>query len=82
MIRHNDIGSKALHRKIKQGDILCGGNLKLKIYGNLNCGSGKRLKRENRVFFESPDEAVAEGYRPCGHCMKSEYKKWIYSVSQ
>ncbi|MGH1353165.1 MAG: Ada metal-binding domain-containing protein [Methyloligellaceae bacterium] len=40
------------------------------------------MKRESRVFFETGDEASAEGYRPCGHCMKEEYQKWICSASQ
>ncbi len=39
------------------------------------------MKRENRVFFSSEVEANNQGYRPCGHCMKSEYKKWTYSVN-
>ena len=82
MIRHGDIDDQALYEKIKQGTVLFGGNFRLKIYGTLNCRSGKRMKRENRVFFESSSEAITEGYRPCGHCMKSEYKTWIYSVSQ
>jgi len=34
------------------------------------------MKKENRVFFQSEKEAVAQGYRPCGHCMREEYKKW------
>lgn len=82
MIRHRDIDDNALREKIKEGVVLFGGNFRLKIYGTLNCHSGKMMKRENRIFFESSNEAKAEGYRPCGHCMKSEYKKWIYSASQ
>lgn len=34
------------------------------------------MKRENRVFFLSEQEAQQNNYRPCGHCMKTEYKKW------
>jgi methylphosphotriester-DNA--protein-cysteine methyltransferase len=34
------------------------------------------MKMENRVFFASEKEAVDEGYRPCGHCMKEQYKLW------
>lgn len=54
-----------------------GGNIKLKIYGTLNCKSGRRMNLENRVFFESENEAVKNGYRPCGHCMKEAYTEWI-----
>ena len=54
-----------------------GGNKNLKIYGTLNCPSGKRMKRENRVFFQTEKDAQNEGYRPCGHCMKDKYQEWI-----
>ncbi|MBL1278313.1 MAG: hypothetical protein COB30_019745 [Ectothiorhodospiraceae bacterium] len=57
-----------------------GGNRRLKIYGTLKCSSGNRMKRKKRVFFSSAAEANSQGYRPCAHCMRSEYKKWIYSV--
>ncbi|MBG6129131.1 methylphosphotriester-DNA--protein-cysteine methyltransferase [Aquimarina sp. EL_43] len=76
MIQHKEIGNIDLRKKIKQKEICFGGNRKLKIYGTLKCRSGKRMKRENRVFFGSENEAKSHGYRPCGHCMKNEYKKW------
>ena len=58
-----------------------GGNRRLKIYGRLDCPSAKRWIEkghyvENRVFFESEDIALSAGYRPCGICMKKEYKIW------
>ncbi len=53
-----------------------GGNAKLKIYGLLTCSSGKKMKKENRVFFVSEKEAIDLGYRPCGHCMKQRYQIW------
>ena len=34
------------------------------------------MKKENRVFFLSEKNAVANGYRPCKHCMKAKYKTW------
>jgi methylphosphotriester-DNA--protein-cysteine methyltransferase len=40
-----------------------------KIFGRLDCSSGKRnMKPENRVFFLSIEDAVREGYRPCKNC--------------
>lgn len=39
-----------------------------KIFGNLDCKSGMRMKKENRVFFHSIEDAVREGYRPCKNC--------------
>lgn len=76
MVLHSKITEKELFQCIKQGKIRLGGNRKLKIYGTLRCSSGKRMKKENRVFFQSEKEATTMGYRPCGHCMKAAYKKW------
>ena len=76
MIQHSKISGSELHHKIKNTEICFGGNQKLKIYGTLKCSSGKRMKRENRVFFCSEEEAQKNGFRPCGHCMKTEYQKW------
>lgn len=76
MIRHTEIKDIDLHEKLKSQKIRLGGNFKLKIYGTLSGKSGKRMKRENRVFFISVNEATTNGYRPCGHCMRAEYKKW------
>jgi len=82
MIGHLELGniafkrSKRLKSLIDEGAIQCAGNRKLKIYGTLNCSSGKRMKIENRVFFKSAAEAGNEGYRPCGHCMREEYLRW------
>lgn len=58
------------------GDVELGGNKKLKIYGLLNCSSGKRMKAMNRIFFKSITEAVNLGYRPCAHCLPVAYKNW------
>ncbi|TPN86823.1 Ada metal-binding domain-containing protein [Aquimarina algicola] len=76
MIKHIDIDDVALHQKIKQKEIVYGGNHNLKIYGTLQCKSGKRMKRENRVFFKTIEQAKKNGYRPCGHCLRADYKNW------
>ena len=44
------------------------GNITHKIFGRLDCESGKRMKKENRVFFASWEDALAAGYRPCKNC--------------
>lgn len=79
MTEHKHIGSAELWRKMYRKDITFGGNKLLKIYGSLRCRSGKRMKRENRVFFASAKEAADAGYRPCGHCMKQEYHDWKHT---
>lgn len=61
---------------VKRGEIVLGGNKKLKIYGTLSCASGKRMKTENRVFFSSEKEAIQCGYRPCGNCLSLKYQNW------
>ncbi len=76
MIHHTDIIASNLRRKIRTRQILYGGNKKLKIYGSLHCKSGKRMKKENRVFFSTKEEALENNFRPCGHCMKIAYQKW------
>lgn len=68
--------NRVLLSLIKNRKILWAGNRKLKIYGKLNCKSGKRMKTQNRVFFQNEQEAIALGFRPCGHCMRLEYLDW------
>jgi methylphosphotriester-DNA--protein-cysteine methyltransferase len=80
MWHHSEISRDKLASKIACGEILHGGNRILKIYGTLVCKSGKRMKKVNRVFFLSEQEAREHGYRPCGHCMPQSYKKWKYGV--
>ena len=57
-----------------------GGNAKLRIHGRLDCGSARaalpRGYAQHRVFFADEATAVAAGYRPCGHCMRAEYREW------
>ena len=76
MIRHIAIMDEDVRSKMRSKEICLGGNRKLKIYGSLHCSSGKKVKMENRVFFVSEKEAVENGFRPCGHCMKIAYQKW------
>lgn len=76
MIRHVDISYRDLKAMIRHQEIRSGGNQKLKIFGTLHCMSGKRMKRENRVFFSSETEAIEKGFRPCGHCLRDKYQKW------
>lgn len=76
MIKHIDIDNAELHQKIKRKEIVFGGNLNLKIYGTLQCKSGKRMKTKNRVFFKTTEQAKKFGFRPCGHCLRTDYKIW------
>jgi len=75
MIRHDHLTSRELIWAIHRGEIRFAGNRKLKIYGRLNCKSGKRMKCENRAFFKSETEAIELGFRPCLHCMSVRKKQ-------
>ncbi len=64
-----------------KGLVSMGGHKKLKIYGQLKCPSASRYVAKgqyvsNRVLFQDEKEAKSNGYRPCGCCMKEEYKTW------
>jgi len=82
LLKHTEISTTELRALIRKGEITLGGNKKLKIYGLLSCKSGKRMKAENRVFFTDEEQAIANGFRPCGNCKRNLYKKWIYSVQE
>lgn len=83
MIRHIDLGKDTLSRQtatrrlIIRGVIQFGGYRPGKIYGKLSCASGKKMKVQNRVFFQDEAEAIGAGYRPCAHCLPEKYLKWI-----
>ena len=76
MIEHGELNRIQLFALLKTGSITLAGNVKLKIYGRLHCVSGKRMKKENRIFFIDEAEAMANGFRPCGHCMREQYNEW------
>lgn len=82
MISHSDMGStaperrRALWKLVRTGTITLAGNRRLKIYGRLDCSSGRRMKLANRIFFRDEADAVAAGYRPCAHCLHERFKRW------
>jgi len=39
-----------------------------RIFGRLDCRSGMRMNKENRVFFLNKEHAERAGYRPCKNC--------------
>ena len=64
-----------LYKILRKGKIilspdsgLYAGNKPRKIFGRLDCKSGMRMKKENRVFFHSWEDAIEMGYRPCKNC--------------
>ena len=44
------------------------GNSNSKKFHTPDCLYAKKLKDENKVSFKTRDEAVNEGYKPCGKC--------------
>lgn len=58
-----------------------GGYRRGRIYGRLDCGSALRAIAKGgyvtqRVFFADEATAIAAGYRPCGSCLREEYREW------
>ena len=58
-----------------------GGNRRRRIYGRLDCRSAVGALATGyaklRVFFADEATALAAGYRPCGTCMRDEYRAWV-----
>ena len=73
-------GPAGIYESVTPGTL--GGNGHAKIYGRLDCPSAIRAVKagdtyqKHRVFFENEAAARASGYRPCGTCMRAEYKAW------
>lgn len=77
MYHHKDLSNRDVLHLIKNGKIQFAGWEKGKIYGHLNCQSGKqKMSRESRVFFKNEKEALEKGFRPCAFCMPTAYKIW------
>jgi methylphosphotriester-DNA--protein-cysteine methyltransferase len=76
MIPHTDLSTRQLQRLVHRGALSFAGHKGRKIYGRLDCRSGKRMHARNRVFFRDKQEALSLGYRPCGRCMKEAYQAW------
>jgi methylphosphotriester-DNA--protein-cysteine methyltransferase len=60
---------------------LLGGHARTRVYGRLDCPVALSLLRRgftprHRVFFADEATAVAAGFRPCGACMRAEYRAW------
>jgi hypothetical protein len=59
-----------------------GGHRRTRVYGRLDCPVALSLiargfdVRRHRVFFADEETAVAAGYRPCGACLREEYRRW------
>ncbi len=76
MYGHKDLQRSEMLRMIRQHMIQYAGNARLKIFGQLNCAAGRRMKTENRVFFKETKEALSAGFRPCARCMPKQYRAW------
>jgi methylphosphotriester-DNA--protein-cysteine methyltransferase len=79
---HHQLTGAKIRKLLRAEQIVFAGNTKLKIYGLLTCSSGKRMKKESRVFFASETAALELGYRPCGHCLKKSYILWKNYISK
>ena len=82
LMRHENLSDREVFAGIRHGQIRWAGNVRLKIYGKLDCWSGKRMHRKNRIFFASEAAAQQAGYRPCKHCMRNQVGARAPHVSQ
>ena len=62
-----------------------GGHARTKVYGRLDCPVALSLLRRGfqpryRVFFADEATAIAAGFRPCGACMRAEYRAWKAAI--
>ena len=77
ILKHADLTDAEVFTKIRRGEIALAGHRPRKVYGRLDCRSGRtKMKRHNRVFFASEAEAIQAGYRPCAVCMPEAYRAW------
>lgn len=76
MWRHDSMSDADVFQLLRGRTIMMAGNRRQRIYGQLDCRSGKRMRRANRVFFADATSAVVAGYRPCGHCLPDHYRQW------
>lgn len=63
-------------RRLRHREIMAAGNTSSHIYGRLDCVFGKRMNKGNRIFFKSFQQAIDQGFRPCGHCLKDHYRHY------
>ncbi len=63
--------------------IFCG-NVRLKIYGRLDCPTALSTIRrfagnheKSRVFFADEKTAITAVFRPCGNCLREKYKEYM-----
>ncbi|MBV8296529.1 MAG: metal-binding protein [Acidimicrobiia bacterium] len=85
MVDHEDrryrlLGPDGFYWSTEPGTL--GGHSRQKVYGRLDCPVALSLIRrgkfkvEYRVFFKDAGTAKACGYRPCGACLRDEYRHW------
>ena len=75
MHNHSTLTAADVRTMIRRQQIRYG-NRRLKVYGLLRCSSGRRMKRENRIFFLNEEEAILVGFRPCAHFIQKQYAQW------
>lgn len=76
LYNHAELTDDQVRAMLKCGDIKFAGHKGYKVWGLLTCATGKKMKRENRVFFTSQEAAEKNGYRPCGSCQRAAFNRW------
>ena|SRR3989344_8353376 len=79
LVNSNQVSPIVIDKNIKIGlsapanyDVTSFGNFVASVNGKAyypaNCEAAKRIKEENRIWFNSPKEAEADGYKPAQNC--------------
>jgi hypothetical protein len=82
--RHRLLGPGGFYDSDRPGEL--GGHSKQRVYGRLDCPVALSLirrgkfKTEYRVFFKDAETARACGFRPCGACLREEYRAWKAAI--
>lgn len=73
---HDDLSDAEVRRLIQRRRIMLAGNRSRKVMGRLDCSSGRRMHRKNRILFPHAFIGTRSGYRPCGHCCRNAHWRW------
>jgi hypothetical protein len=64
----DDISSKQDNSPSGNSSYLYCVNVNSGVFHKSECGSVGKMKEENKSYFNKREEAISQGYKPCGRC--------------